>query len=136
MPRPMSRLRALMPAAAVLALCAGGCHNKQDAYTEASSEGVYLKAGGLKYQIQISRGMNPGLREDATLMRGLPKATKPTAGANEWFGVWMRVENDGSHGPKPVARTFEISASLGQVYKPIPLDPKVNALAYQPNQTV
>ena len=50
--------------------------------TSAETEGIYLDLGDLKYQVQISRCLNPADTEDSSYLRGLPAgsgaARRPT----------------------------------------------------------
>jgi hypothetical protein len=127
----MSRLTRRLPLALVLAtaLVASGCGNKTDIVTHAETEGIYLDLGGMKYQIQMSRYMNISDVEDRGYLLGLPAGTQPAA--NEvWFGIWMRVQNE-SDKPLQAATDYEISDTQGNVYRPVPLDPKANPFAYE-----
>jgi hypothetical protein len=108
-------------AAVLMSLCAvasAGCE-KKDAYTDAPTEGSYLAAGGLKYQIQDSRELNPSLVEDRAYLRRLPADERKLTKNQTWFGVWLRVEND-SDRPLRSAESFEITDTLGKVYSPEP----------------
>lgn len=96
--------------------------------TSESSEGTYLELGGLKYQIQISRQLNPSLPEDSDFLVGLPEGV--TAGPDEiWFGLFMRVENDGDD-PQPAASDFTITDTLDDTFRPVPLGSD-NVFAYR-----
>jgi hypothetical protein len=117
---------------AVAALAVAGCGNKQDITTTADTEGIYLDLGGMKYQIQMSRYLNPSDVEDRSYLLGLPTGVK--AAANEtWFGIWMRVQNE-TDKPLPVATEYQIHDTQKQVYRPVPLDAKSNPFAYQAGQ--
>jgi hypothetical protein len=50
-------MRAVLVIVAVLALV--GCGRGEGVLTTAETEGLYLDVGGLKYQVQLSRYMNP-----------------------------------------------------------------------------
>jgi hypothetical protein len=100
------------------ALVVGGCGNKMDTRTTATTEGPYLDVGDLKYQVQISRILNPADIEDRNYMTNLPAGTLPPKANEAWFGVWVRVENTDSSKPLPTASEFEIRDTQGNVYKP------------------
>jgi hypothetical protein len=86
----------------------------------------------MKYQIQMSRYLNPSDVEDRDYLKGLPAGVQ--AGAGEvWFGIWLRVENE-SDKALPAATEFTITDTQKQVYRPVPLDPNANAFGYQPVQ--
>jgi predicted small secreted protein len=130
-------MRRLVLALALLALVAAGCGNAprtgtdsaQEGSAVADTEGIYLDINHLKYQIELSRYINPNDVEDAQYLKGLPKGE--TASANEtWFGVWVRVQNvtDQTH---PAADNWEIRDTLGHVFRPVPLDTNVNVFAFE-----
>jgi hypothetical protein len=125
------RRTALVLVAAV-ALSTAGCANKEDPTIVAETEGVYLDLAGMKYQIQMSRYLNPSDVEDRSYLAGLPSGVQPT-GNEVWFGIWMRVENE-SKKPLPVATEYEIHDTQGAVYRPVPIDAKSNPFAYQAGQ--
>jgi hypothetical protein len=115
--------------AVLLALGLSACQHR-GAVTSAETEGLYLAAGPLTYQVQLSRELNPADVEDRFYFQGLPPGTTPPAPDEEWFGVWLQVKNEG---PKP-ARTsdsFRIVDTLDNTYDPIPIAP-TNPFAYQP----
>jgi hypothetical protein len=126
------RLLLLVLLASFVAVVAG-CGEKEEAYKEAKSEGLYLRAGGLKYQIQLSRTLNPRMAPDNEFLRGLPRSEKLPGKDEEWFGVWLRVEND-SDKPHFAARRFEITDSLDKVYEPVAIKTAENPHAYIPGR--
>jgi hypothetical protein len=127
-PPRLTLVVALVAAAALLA----GCGDKLETRTHAATEGLYLDQNDLKYQIQISRYLNPADIEDQTYLTGLPPGTPPPTGDEIYFGIFMRVSNNNDQTIAP-ANDFEIEDTLGNVYRPIPLDAKVNPFAYEPN---
>ncbi|HZV74223.1 MAG TPA: hypothetical protein VFF79_10960 [Conexibacter sp.] len=117
---------ALALAALLLVACGGG---KQPT-TDGTSEGAYIQAGPLVYQVQMSRELNPSNVEDNQYLQGLPAGTPPLAGDEEWFGVWLRVQN-ATGAAHPSARDFKIVDTTGAEYAPIAL-PATNVFSYQP----
>src|SRR4051794_31826492 len=119
----------LLAAALACALLAAGCGNKEAVTTRGQTEGTYLDIDNLKYQIQISRYLNANDVEDKVYLSGLPQGTTQPAGDETWFAVFLRVENTTD---KPIvsANDFEIEDTLGNIYRPVPLDRKVNPFAY------
>jgi len=120
----LSRL-ILIAAALCCALLASGCGNRVETRTLGETEGLYLDIDELKYQIQISRYINPADIEDRSYLVGLPEGTEQPAGDETYFGVFIRVSNSTDHEITP-ANDFEIIDTQENVYRPVPLDPKVN----------
>jgi hypothetical protein len=124
---------------ALLALLAGtfavaGCGQSEESAANSSSsasgEGTYLELDGLKYQVQMSRYLNPHDAEDAAYLRGLPSGS--TLGSNEiWFGVFMRVENDPSKTGHSTGE-YVITDTENDSFRPVPLDAKRNDFVYRP----
>lgn len=124
-------LRPLLLATAVAAaLFAAGCGNKEEEVLEGKTEGIYLDVGELKYQVQISRQLNPYDTEDKEYLTALPPAERRLAPGETWFAVFMRVQNttDEAH---PSARSFVIEDTTGEKFRPVAL-PLVNGYAYRP----
>jgi hypothetical protein len=111
--------RAVLLIVAVLALV--GCGGGTGVVTTAETEGLYLDIGGLKYQVQLSRYMNPNDIEDRDYFAGLPESTAQPAADETWFGVWVRVQNV-SDEPRRAAGVWEIHDTEENVYRPVPLD--------------
>ena len=120
-------------AALLCALLAAGCGNKEEGgVTVADTEGIYLDVDELKYQVQISRYMNPNDVEDKAYLAGLPTSTAEPTGEETWFGVFIRVQNTTDETIAP-ANDFEIVDTQDKVYRPIPLDTNINPFAYKPD---
>ena len=122
----------VLSAALACALLSAGCGNRVETRTLGETEGLYLDVDDLKYQVQISRYLNPADVEDRTYLTGLPASTPQTTGEETWFGVFIRVSNSTDH-PVAPANDFEIVDTEDNVYRPIPLDAKVNPFAYTPD---
>jgi hypothetical protein len=125
----LARMPLVLLAALLAAASLGACGGAHDPVTHGESEGSYVKVGALVYQVQLSRELNPSSVEDRQYLQGLPPGTPQPAGDEEWFGVWMRVQNPTSS-PAQLASQFEIVDSTGTRYQPIAL-PATNATAYQ-----
>lgn len=117
------------------ALAAGGCGGTSSVSSgtgsavAATDEGTYLPVGGLKYQVQISRQLNPTDAEDRDYLVGLPSGV--TAGPGEiWFAVFMRVENDGKR-PERATSDYTITDTQNNTFRPVPLA-NSNVFAYRP----
>jgi hypothetical protein len=116
----------LLAAVAVLA----GCGNKEEVVTEAGTEGIYVDVGGLKYQIQISRVLNPADVEDRDYLHGLPEGVTP-ADDETWFAIFLRVQNTTEDQTLAAASEFEIVDTQENVYRPVPIE-ESNPYAFRP----
>ncbi|HEX7299113.1 MAG TPA: hypothetical protein VF257_08895 [Solirubrobacteraceae bacterium] len=113
---------------ALAALALGACGNRHARTLHAATEGEYVDVGPLKYQVQISRLLNPTSTEDRAYLVDLPSG-QDLGPADEWFAVFMRVENE-TDDPQPAAAQYEIVDTQDNVYRPIQFGPK-NVFAYR-----
>jgi hypothetical protein len=129
--RASMRLSLIVPLLAALLLLAG-CGDKASVVTKADTEGVTVDVGGLKYQVQISRYLNPNDQEDKYYLRGLPQATNLDPGKDAvWFAVFMRVKNE-SGGTLTPTNQFTITDTENNKFEPLQFDPNVNPFLYIP----
>jgi hypothetical protein len=98
--------------------------------TEGRAEGHYVDIDELKYQVQISRQMNPLLTLDRDYFLGLPDGQMELGDDQEWFGVFLQVQNPGDEAHR-LAADFEIHDTQGNTYRPVPMG-DVNPFAYRP----
>ena len=78
--------------ALAVALLASGC-GVEDEVHEADTEGLWVDAGPLDYQIQGSRQLIATQVPDDRYLDGLPEdAAEPTP-EETWFAVFVRIEN-------------------------------------------
>jgi hypothetical protein len=128
-------MRRLALVLALLAVVAAGCGHDENEATAiqqtAETEGLYLDVNGLKYQIQMSRYMNPADVEDQEYLVGLGENAAPPGADDIYFGVWVRVENTSEDETRPAATIWEIHDTQENVYRPIPLDTDVNPFAFE-----
>ena len=96
----------------------------------AETEGIYLEIEEMKYQVQVSKQLNPGTRIDRDYLSGLSPADARLARDEEWFAVFLRVENEVDEA-KPNAVDFEIRDTQENVYRPVRFGPE-NPWAYRP----
>jgi len=133
----ISRLRKLPLAAlaplVVLALSAcGDSHTKVTTGTYAGESGAnapYLDVGPLKYEVQISRELNPANGEDAAYLKGIPAGERQLAPGQEWFAVFLQVYNDGTQ-RQQAASNVTIYDTQGNVYTPL-VPNQTNEFAYR-----
>lgn len=110
--KPLALLAALP-----LALGLGACGNKQDRIQHGETEGIFVDVGELKYQIQISRILNPSISHDASFLEGVEEEL----GEGEtWFAVFVRIENE-SNEPIEPAEHYELEDQQGETYEPVEL---------------
>ena len=69
--RPL-RVLLLLVLAAASAGALAGCGNKLEVRTVGETEGIYIDVGELRYQVQLSRIINPNDIEDRHYLAGLP----------------------------------------------------------------
>jgi hypothetical protein len=123
---PRRTLTLLLVVLAALAL--GACGDKTAKTLHGETEGSYIDVGPMKYQVQISRLLNPFDPEDRGYLIDLP-AGQSLGPKDDWFAVFMRVEN-GSENAAPVASQYEIVDTQDNKYTPIQMGPK-NVFAYR-----
>ena len=87
----------------------------------AENEGLYLDLGELKYQVQISRQLNPDDIQDRSTCIGVPAAERRAEPDEVWFGVFLQVENEADEPLQP-SGDIEIVDTQEDVFKPLALD--------------
>src|SRR3954453_11148404 len=118
---------ALAAVAAALAITA--CGNKEAETLHGTTEGAYLDLGGMKYQVQISRLLNPASIEDKYYFVGLPATQRQLPAGQEWFAVFVRVENDGEKAAR-AATDYTITDTQNTKFRPMQFAPE-NPFAYR-----
>jgi hypothetical protein len=116
-------------AAATLAL--GGCriNNKLANPHYADNPAVYVNAGRVTYQVQISRLLNPWATEDSAYLAGIRPALLTLAPDQIWFGVFLWAKNQ-THVTRTTTDTFTLRDSGGTVYRPIQILSYANPWAW------
>lgn len=116
-------------------LSACGNHHDEDAKIQRiEGEGFYLSLGDLKYQVQISRQLNPNDIQDKALLVGVPAAEQQLEPDEVWFGVFMQVENE-SHAPLSPSGDIEIIDTQEETFTPLALEP-TNLYAYRSGELI
>ena len=113
------RVLLLLALAATSIVALGGCGNKVEVRTLGETEGIYVDVGELRYQVQLSRIINPHSQEDRHYLEGLPAGTALPERDEAWFGVWMRVQNTTSEKRLAAAEEFEIVDTQENTFMPI-----------------
>ncbi len=116
-------------AAVAAALAITACGNKEAETLHGTTEGAYLDLGGMKYQVQISRLLNPASIEDRYYMIGLPANQRQLPAGQEWFAVFIRVENDGEKAAR-AATDYTITDTQNTKFRPMQFAPE-NVFAYR-----
>ena len=110
---PAMRPRIALIAALALALVLVGALSAcgEEATTEVA-EGEPLEMGGLAYNVQITRFLNPDDNEDSEYLVGQP----PAPSGKEYLGVFLVIENDGDE-PLPSASGYTVIDTLDAKYE-------------------
>jgi hypothetical protein len=124
----MTRLATLVLALAAIAL--SGCGNKVDTAIVGETEGIYVGVDGLTYQVQLSRILDPASLEDEAYLLGMPEGEAEPTADEVWFGIFMRVENEGDETLESTP-AFRIHDTQENEYEPIELDTETNVFAYE-----
>jgi hypothetical protein len=93
------------------------------------NNGVYVDAGPITYQLQISRELNQYAVEDRQYLAGLPAGEDTLTPDQLWYGVFLWAKNQ-TNQAHPTAARFDIVDSSGDVYYPINLDTQINGYAW------
>jgi hypothetical protein len=108
----------LLAGLAVLSL--GACGKREYPHRSAENEGIYLDLDSLKYQVQVSRELNPSDPEDKAYFVGLAKDDRELGADEAWFGVFLQVQNNGKD-PQQTVHELEIEDTQRNVYRPVRL---------------
>jgi hypothetical protein len=93
------------------------------------NDGVYVNAGPVTYQMQISRELNQYSVEDRQYVSGLPAGTGALGPDQLWYGVFLWAKNQTDH-PQLTADRFAITDSNGDTFHPLRLDAELNGYAW------
>jgi hypothetical protein len=118
--RRTSPLLALAAVGAALAL--GACGNKTVSIHGGETEGIYLDVGSLKYQVEISRQLNPSIPEDRTFLSDVTGGDGQLGNDEVWFAIFVRIENE-SDQAQPPASGYTITDTQGNEYRPVSIGP-------------
>lgn len=118
----------LLIAACALVLAGSGCGEKKEIELE-GKEGERINLGGLVYQVQLSRILNPKDVEDEAYTRRQP-APRPS---EVYYGVFLRADNEESDKPlMPISdEEMKIVDAGGREFHPLPTD--APGLSWEPS---
>jgi hypothetical protein len=123
------RVPILCSSLVILALGVSGCGNNPARRHAADAEnfGVYVWAGNITYQLEISRELNGYSTEDSQYLEGLPKGTTAPTRDQEWYGVFMWAWNQTKQYQTTAPLSdFDIVDTEGDMYYPEPIKPTLN----------
>jgi hypothetical protein len=130
--RPLALLAALLVSGGLAA-----CGNHPDEHARvvrAANEGLYLDIGPLKYQVQVSRQLNPNDVQDRYFLKGIPADQRQLKANEVWFGVFLRVQNETSRALAP-SGDIKIVDTQENEFRPLTLD-DTNLFAYRASDAV
>jgi hypothetical protein len=127
--RPAARHR-LLALACVLPVAVGvGACGRTDHPSSAINDGVYVQAGPITYQLEISRELNQYSTEDSQYIAGIPPADRRLGPDQIWYGVFLWAKNQ-TRRPQLTSDNLDIVDTEGNHYYPIPLNRTVNPYAW------
>lgn len=110
------------------ALVTAGCEAPHER-TVGETEAAYLDLDGLRYQVQISRQLNPADVEDSEYFTGVEDTD--LGQDHVWYGVFLQVANPHDEELRS-AEEFHIVDTQHNEFEPVELDPEINNWAYEP----
>jgi hypothetical protein len=122
------RLVWILACALPLAVGVSGCGRTGHPET-VENDGVYVEAGPITYQLEVSRELNQYATEDAQYLAGLPAGTQPLAGGQEWYGVFLWAKNQTKR-QQATSDNFDIVDTQRNHYYPIQVSPSLNHYAW------
>jgi hypothetical protein len=126
--RPRPRRLLILACALGLALGIAACGQTGDPPSTLNN-GVYVDAGPITYQLQVSRELNPYQTEDRQYLAGLPTGQNSLSPTELWYGVFLWAKNQ-THRPQPTSNNFVIVDSSGGRYYPLHVDTTINGYAW------
>ena len=133
MTRRLAVLLALV-ASFALAACGNEPHEPGTLQSEnaqvAETEGIYVSVDELKYQVQLSKQLNPLDDHDAAYFADISPAQRRLRPDEEWFAVFVLVQNYADH-PIQASSDFEVVDTQEKKYTPIVIG-EGNEWAYRP----
>ena len=122
------RRTSALAVAAVAAVALGACGHKQSNPTTADTEGPYVRAGDISYQVQLSRQLNPYATEDRAYFAG---TSAGAAGSDQmWFAVFLWAKNE-THRTLTTSNSFALVDTQGNRYYPVAIKRAVNPFAWR-----
>jgi hypothetical protein len=124
--RLAARPRRLVTLAGIASLAFGlSACGKSNVPTSAENDGVYVNAGPVTYQLQVSRELNQYATEDRQYLMGVPVSAASLTPSQEWYMVSLWAKNQTKHAVK-TTDNFDIVDTEGNHYYPVPVSPSLN----------
>ena len=114
----------------MLAGTTAGCSTTHHV-ADADNNGVYVNAGPITYQLQVSRELNPYSTEDSQYVAGVPRAIARLGPTQLWYGVFLWAKNQNKVSA-PTTGNFRIVDTQGNRYYPIPANRTLNPYVWLP----
>jgi hypothetical protein len=111
----------------IAAIGVGACGHKHSDPSTADTEGPYVRAGQVTYQVQLSRQLNQYSVEDRGYLAGF-SGPAPTS-SEEWLAVFLWAKNE-THTNQTTTDSFDIVDTAGNRYHPVALNPSANPYAW------
>lgn len=127
----LARLRSLGTVAGLLGAALGlsACGHSNHPPTS-ENNGVYITAGPITYQLQISRLLNQYATEDSQYVTGLPTGQTKLVGGQQWYAVFLWAKNQ-TNKTQVTTNNFDIVDTQGKHYYPVALNPGINSYAWR-----
>ena len=110
----------------VLGLSACGVSNDPPTL---ENNGVYVTAGPVTYQLQISRQLNQYSVEDRQYVAGLPTGASTLTPSQLWYGVFLWAKNQTKRA-QTTSQNIDIVDTEHHHYYPVALDQSLNPYAW------
>jgi hypothetical protein len=125
-----ARFRSLLTAGCLCGLAAGisACGHSNHPPT-AENDGVYVNAGPITYQLEVSRELNQYATEDRQYVTGLPPGASTLNASQEWYGVFLWAKNQ-TQRAQMTSDNIDIVDTQGKHYYPIAVNPQANPYAW------
>ena len=118
----------VLACAGALALGLSAC-GKTNVPSSAENDGVYVAAGPITYQLQVSRELNQYATEDKQYLMGLSPSELSLTPTQEWYMVSLWAKNQTGR-PEQTSDNFDIVDTQGDHYYPVPVNPSLNPYAW------
>jgi hypothetical protein len=127
------RRRRVVAVAGAISLAVGlAACGKSNHPSTAENNGVYIDAGPITYQLEISRELNQYSTEDRQYVAGLPAGTSSKLSPSQiWYGVFLWAKNQ-THRPQMTSGRFDIVDTELNHYYPVAVNPAANPYAWTP----
>jgi hypothetical protein len=120
----------ILVCALALAIGLAAC-GQESRPSSSENDGVYVDAGPITYQLQVSRQLNQYAVEDRQYLTGLPAGQDTLTADQLWYGVFLWAKNQ-TNEFHTTSNSFTITDTTGGVYHPIPLNAELNGYAWTP----